>query len=182
MFNRELVIMRNFKIIVLALFCFGCADRSSNKTNQVTNEVSLSNTDFIKTVNQSYFISTLDIKSISEKHMVFFDNHLDIKNEKDILKDPYFIDFTKDQPKCCFKTFYTDVLQLKTKEYALKINFNHKAKIKFLGYKENPNEREFYFKIASTNNSHYVTITKNSSNKDFLFLITDYLKIDNKLL
>ncbi|MFD1604037.1 hypothetical protein ACFSJW_08980 [Flavobacterium artemisiae] len=37
--------MRKFKILVLALLCFGCVDRSSNKTNQATDEVSLSHTD-----------------------------------------------------------------------------------------------------------------------------------------
>jgi hypothetical protein len=175
--------MKNFKILVLALLCFGCVDQNQNKTNQGTDEVSLSNnTGFIKGVNHPYFIYTLISKNISTQEMVFFDDHLDIKNEKDILKNQYFIDLTKSQSKCCFKTVYTDVLQLKTKEYDLQIDFKKKEKIKFIGYKENRNEKEFYFKMTSLKHSLYLTIHKKISNKKFLFEITDYLKINDELL
>ncbi|MBE8725703.1 hypothetical protein C4F50_12175 [Flavobacterium sp. KB82] len=170
------------KILVLVFFCFGCVDHNPNKTNLLTDKVSLSSTtDFIKAVNHPYFVSTFISKTISKKDLVFFDGHLNIKKEKNIPKNQYFIDLTQDQSKCCFKTIFTAVLILKTKAYDLQINFNHNVKIKFLGYQESKNEMVFYFKMNSENNSNYLNITKKTANKKFVFEITDYLKINDNL-
>ena len=176
--------MNKFKILVILFFALGCVEHNSKKNNQSIDQEPLNiKIKFIKTVNLPYFLSTLDIKIIKKQDVVFFDDNFIIKNgkEKSVVSDKYLVKLIGPKLKCCFKTGFTDILQLITKEDDLKIGFKHKAMIKFIGYKTNDKEMECYFKISSSNNFIYLTINKNISNKKFLFEITDYLKINNNL-
>ena len=176
--------MRKLKNLALLFLILGCAKQESKKNQQAKNEDFWDiRVNFLKTVNHPFFLSNIDIKTITPENMMFFDDRFMYENGegKTVKLSKYEVKLTSNRIKCCFTSGYTDLLQVVTTNSNLKISFKNKSLIKFIGYKIYNKEMECYFKISSLNDFVYLTIQKNALNEKYNFVISYYLKVNKKL-